>query len=54
MKNAMPQPLHPGFIADNDRHGAVMDSEVFPVVWRAAWHFQSNWTHLAAQKRLPK
>lgn len=24
MKNAMPQPLHPGFIADNDRHGAVV------------------------------
>jgi hypothetical protein len=36
MSNAMPQPLHPEFIADYDRHGAAMDSEVFPVVWQAA------------------
>jgi hypothetical protein len=24
MKNAIPQPLHPEFIADDDRHGAVV------------------------------
>ena len=34
MSNAMPQPLHPEFIADYDRFGAPMDCELFPVVWR--------------------
>jgi hypothetical protein len=36
MKNTIRQSLHSKFIADYDRHGAAMDSEVFPVVWRAA------------------
>jgi hypothetical protein len=36
MKDAIRQPLHPEFIADYDRYGAAMDSEVFLVVWQAA------------------
>ena len=36
MSDAMPQPLHPEFMADYERCGAPMECEVFPVVWRMA------------------